>query len=343
MSGPLSYTEAMRPPCDGCAAYCCRYLALPEFRVETFDDLDWVVYLSNFDRIHLTLTESGRWFPYYGEPCRHLDLGTNRCKVHGTPTQPHTCVRYNPFSCHYRGVFSTGAEEGQLWIDRRRLARLLTGVEVEDLSRAVTLPRFDVLRAAFEAMPVEATASGAQSAPVPVPEPRRRRRGAPAAAAAPQPGTPTTRVPTVLRFDDAGVRYPCDGCAAYCCTTLVVPIDPPSDATLLDYLRYALGYPSVEVVVAGESWSLAIPTTCRHLSGSRCSAFGREDRPVRCQFYDAWTCTYRDTFAPERSGGLRLRYEDFPALQALLGFDDRGRALAVPTEADLRAALANVG
>jgi hypothetical protein len=314
----LDYSDAKQPPCSDCEAYCCRYLALPEFRVETFDELDWAVYLLNFDGIRLSVTDSGRWMPYWRESCRHLDQHRNLCKVHGTELQPHTCVRYNPFSCHYRVLFGKGADEDQLWVDRERMALVLSGVQVDERRRKVLVPNFEVMRRTFETMQLEEPAEDAEPAPEPQVDSRKQ-------------------IP--LRFDDPAVASPCTGCEAYCCKVLVVSLDVPRNATLVDYVRYALGFPGVELLVSDDDWRLGLPTTCRHLDNGRCGIYGLPERPVRCEYYDEWTCSYRDTFAPDRKGDVRLGYEDLPVLLESCRFDDRGTLLAAPSPAQLEALL----
>lgn len=318
----LGYAEARRSPCEGCEAWCCQYLSLPEFTVGDLDELDWAVYLLNFEGIRLTLTRSGRWIPYWAATCRHFDAERHLCSVHGTDVQPHTCVRYNPYNCFYRDSFSDVPDEDLLWLDHRRMELLLTGVRSDDSRQKLTIPPFDALRGIFETMPDPPVVERPPAAGAAAGEAERERRLIP------------------LTFEDPAVSTPCEGCAAYCCTTLLVPLEAPTDATTVDYFRYALGFPGVELVVGDGRWSFALATRCRHLEGTRCGVYGSAERPIRCEYYDAWTCTYRDTFAPGRQGDVRLAYEDLPALLSCCQFDDRGRLLAVPAPADLAAAVA---
>ena len=79
---------------------------------------------------------------------------------------------------------------------------------------------------------------------------------------------------------DPEVSDPCTGCGAWCCKTLVFNRGLPGDASQLEFLRYCLGFPGVEVGVAADSWAVIVRTTCRHLEDNRCSVFGTDERPA---------------------------------------------------------------
>src|SRR3982751_3749656 len=95
--GPLSYTEAVVPPCATCATSpCCRYLPVQTFALATLTDVDYARYLLNFDNIALGVGADGNWSVYYRQACRFLDPDTSACALHGTPDKPHVCTQYNP-------------------------------------------------------------------------------------------------------------------------------------------------------------------------------------------------------------------------------------------------------
>lgn len=321
----LPFAVVSQSPCDGCEAWCCANLSLPEFPAPDLEGLDWARYLLNFEGMRILLTKSGRWIPYWRQACRYFDRESHLCAVHGTDLQPHTCVSYDPFTCYYRKTFPAQENDEHLWLDRRRLEAILTGVQVDE-RRAVVLPPFEVLREVLDTVPL-----------LPLPELPELRD--PPEAAPRTSGEDAGERRDGLRLGDRAVQTPCDGCAAYCCTRLDVPVGVPTDATLVEYLRYALGFPGVELIVRDAGWSLAMPATCRHLDGGRCGVYGKDERPFRCQYYDAWTCAYRDTFGPGPGGDVRLRYEDLPVLLTRCEFDDRGQLLRAPAAAELAAAL----
>src|ERR1700690_3062772 len=111
---PLRLHDAKQQPCQTCAtAPCCTFVPLHKFRVETLVDLDYAVYLLNFEHIELTLDTTGEWSVFYRYPCRFLDRVKHTCKLHDTAEQPHICVNYNPYSCWYKRVF-TQSESDEL-------------------------------------------------------------------------------------------------------------------------------------------------------------------------------------------------------------------------------------
>jgi hypothetical protein len=145
---------------------------------------------------------------------------------------------------------------------------------------------------------------------------------------------PTRAQPSVV------LDSPCHDCTAPCCTTLVFPASPPVTASNLDYLRFALGFPGVEVVVTGDEWQLAVTSSCRHHVGGRCAAYGTSERPIRCEYLDAWQCRPRATFDVVPSpAATRIRLEEFPAVLSCFAFDDGGVSVAVPDADAVRAAI----
>jgi hypothetical protein len=136
------------------------------------------------------------------------------------------------------------------------------------------------------------------------------------------------------RYSYADLRDPCDGCPAYCCNALVFPYGLPTTAANLDHLKFCLGFPGVELGIADDVWSLVVNTTCRHLKDNRCSIHGKPERPILCQYYDAWKCTYKVNFGmPRPPGFLRVKLEQFDWLTESFGFDQNGNIVeGLPTK-----------
>ncbi len=307
---PLAYRDALVPPCATCQTTpCCRYLPLTTFAMATISDVDYARYLLNFDNIELGVTIEGAWSVYYRQACRFLDPDTPGCLLHGTPDKPHVCVQYNPFSCFYRPAFSPGGAEGYLRVDRRRMDVIVESLAFDADRRVVAAPTVESLAEAFAELPIDAAI---------VPQ----RRDEPTAE---QPGE---------------LADPCVSCPAYCCTTVLFPITPPVSVSSLDYLRFALGFPGTEIVVLGTDWQLGVSARCRHLEGGRCGVFGTPERPLRCEYHDAWACGHRAAFAgPGAASSARIRLEDFPVLAGACSFHPDGTAAVVPAAAELRSVL----
>lgn len=339
MAGPLvsdgarlTLADARRSPCLSCSTSpCCTHLPVHSFRMTTLADLDHALYLLNFDAIRLGLAASGEWSVYYARPCRHLDPRDATCTVHGTDRQPNICVTYNPYQCWYRRVFDAPVEDF-VWFDRARLERLAAEVTFDDLRTIVEVPSWEQLVAEAAPPPPDprtapaptGVAATAVTTAVPLTLGPTRRRDDPAPA-------PAAARPDDFRTFDA-LRTPCEGCAAYCCTTLVFPKPVPTTNVHLDHWRFTLGFPGVQVGIGDDGWSLVLETTCRHLGADhRCGVFGLPERPLRCSYYDAWTCGYTSRFGPDpRPDFHRLGLAEFDTWLGGVGFDATGTVTSLP-------------
>ncbi len=325
----LSYPEGLASPCLTCrTAPCCTHLRVQTFRATTQMELDLVRYLLNFERFELGLSADGEWSVYYSYPCRFLDRQQFTCTVHGTPRQPQVCVTYNPFSCWYKEVFTRPANARLLRFDRQRVEYLLARVVVDGHRNIVEMPSWESLNQAF-----------AQLEPWPHPP-----------AADPPADDPVTREweRQVLTLDAiaspgaearsfASLGDPCQDCQAYCCTHLVFPQGTPQNISNLDFLRYALGFPGVGLGYGSDGWALIVKSTCRHLVGRRCGVFGQPERPLACQYYDAWQCSYKPHLGqPRPAGYLRLSLEHFDWLAECYRFDSNGQVTHHPGVDEVR-------
>jgi hypothetical protein len=334
-SGPpadrLSYREAAQSPCLSCTASpCCTHLLLRKFQLEDLGDVDYVLYLSNFEGILIGIDEAGVARAYLSQPCGHLDVPSGLCKVHGTQAQPSICVHYNAHSCQYRHGMTVDLNRRQplMGVDRTRW--YVEHVIFDDERKIVEFPDWAELLDAFESMPLER-----RQAPWPEPDPVQAEWRSIVLTSKAADSTYEDHV-----FHDPEVSSPCQGCEAWCCHTLVFGRELPENANQFDFFRYSLGFPSVELSISEESWAIVVRTTCRHLTENRCSAYGSEERPLRCGYYDAFKCVYKDHFGSPRPEDLvRVTRDEFPVLTASVIFDDQGRVRRVPTVELLRARI----
>ncbi len=328
----MSYAEAAQNPCSTCQdAPCCTYLPLGTIAMATLADLDHAVHLLDFPGIELGLTADGSWSTYWTVSCRHLVGG--RCQLHGTPEKPHICVQYNPYACWYRPALGDGGGTDYLRIDRERMQRVLPLVEFDEQRHIVAVPTWDELVDAFADLPVAALAD--RPAPTPATGEHVEVWQAIALGHRPAAARPLEVADAALTRAD-----PCDGCGASCCTTLMFPVAAPQTAGALDHLRFTLGFPGTEVVVADGAWAIAVHSQCRHLEGNRCSLYGRPERPIACQYFDAWTCSFKAVFETDRPAyAARVRLEEFPALVSTYTFDELGVSSVIPSSDDVRAAI----
>lgn len=325
----LSYREAREAPCLSCATSpCCTHLVLSDFQLDSLTQVDHALYLLNFQGIVLGLGRDQKIDVYLHQPCRHLDPDTSLCTVHGTPLQPSVCVQYSGITCSYRTRMTVEVDEVRPLLDYRRMRWLADHVEFDDNRRLVAMPPWEEMLDAFESMPRDRT-----SLRVPEPDPVREEwrslvlSGKPARAK----DQPTHS------YEDPKVSSPCQGCAAYCCNYLVFNRGLPGNASQLDFIRFCLGFPGVEVGIADDAWAVIVRTTCRHLDGNLCSVYGTDERPLRCGYYDAMKCSYRGHFGQPRPADIvRFTYDQFPVLADSIVFDDLGRIVAIPPVGVLR-------
>ncbi len=325
----LRYPEGLASPCVTCrTAPCCTHLRVQTFRASKLIELDLARYLINFERIELGLSPESEWSVYYAYPCRFLDRQAFTCSVHDTPRQPQVCVSYNPYGCWYKAVFTTPVSAGSLRLDRQRLEYLLAQVVLDDDRNIVEMPNWDSLSQAFAQLepwpPPPAT-----DPPAADPVTREWERQVIALEPSIGPGAETHAY--------ARLADPCQGCQAYCCTHLVFPQGTPQNTSNLDFFRYCLGFPGVEVGFGEDGWSLIVKSTCRHLVGNRCGIYGQPERPLACQYYDAWQCSYKPRLGQSRPASyLRLGLEHFDWLAECYRFDGDGHITYSPNLADLR-------
>jgi hypothetical protein len=319
----LTYRQAREAPCFSCqTSPCCTYLLVGDFRLETLIDVDHAIYLLNFDGIYLGLHQDRKVDIYFYQPCGYLDVPSGLCTVHGTSLQPAVCVQYNAHRCGYRYGMTVDVAPERPQLDSQRMEWLAERAVFDDERRVTALPDWDEMLAAFRSMPLHRT-----PAQVPEPDPVREEWRSIVLS---QKGSDADRRP-LRHYRDPEVTDPCTGCGAWCCKTLIFNRGLPGDASQLEFLRYCLGFPAVEVGIAADGWAVLVRTTCRHLEDNRCSVFGTDERPLKCGYYDALSCAYRGHFGTPRPPDiLRIQRDQFPLVADSIVFDDLGRIVAVP-------------
>lgn len=327
-AGRLSYLQARESPCLTCASSpCCTYLVLRKMTIDSLLNLDYAFYLLNFEGILLGFAPKGGVRVYLHQPCGFLDVSSGLCTVHNTPAQPSICSHYDAYLCKYRHIMTAEVHPGETMVDRRRLSWFADHVTFDDERRVVDTPEWATMLSAFAGMPLER-----RSAPPPPPDPVAEQWRA--IVLSPTRPDPPERL---FGYSDPTVTDPCQGCQAWCCTTLVFGRDVPETVSHLDFFRYSLGFPGVRLGVAEDGWALVVRTTCRHLDDGRCSVYGTAERPLRCASYDELSCSYRVHFGtPQPDELVLIDRTHFPVLAQLLIFDDGGNVRGVPSTEQLR-------
>jgi hypothetical protein len=285
-------------------------------------DIDYAGYLLNFEGIIVGLRRDHTVEVYLHQACGFLDVPSGLCTVHSTPLQPSVCVTYNAHSCGYRHRMTVEVDADRPLLDRDRMAWLADRVVFDDNRRVTAMPEWGEMLEAFRSMPMHRVL-----APAPEPDPIIEEWRSIVLSEKRSDSTD----PQVRRYGDPEVSDPCTGCGAWCCKVLVFNRGLPGDASQLEFLRYSLGFPGVEVGVAEDNWAVMVRTTCRHLEGDRCSVFGTEERPLKCGYYDALSCGYRGHFGVPRPDDIvRVRRDQFGVVADSIIFDDLGRIMAIP-------------
>ena len=279
------------------------HLPLNNFEVTNLLELDHALYLLNFDHIELGLSAGGEWSAYYTYPCRFLDRKTFGCTVHNTPDQPQICVHYNPYHCWYKRVLPTANSDEFVRLDRDRMALLVAEIEFDEQRQIVSVPAWDKI---VEMMQAHEDQKRAKAPEPPLTDPTIEEWG----DAVLQGMTATNGLGELRTYDYQTLSNPCSGCSAYCCQTLVFPQEVPAHISSLDYLRFCLGFPGLELGISDSGWSLIVKTTCRHLKDNLCSIFGQPERPLICKYYDEWKCQYKPQFSVSRPADfMHIRLE----------------------------------
>jgi hypothetical protein len=295
---------------------------LRKIELKTLIDVDYANYLLNFEGITIGLGSDATARVYLNQPCSYLDVPSGLCTVHGTPTQPSICVHYNAHTCQYRHAMTVDTHPEQPLMDRQRMQWFLEQVSFDDDRQVVGFPEWADVIDAFQKIPLER-----HIAPAPPPDPVTEQWRSIVLSTDGSRG----QRPAARHFADPAVSDPCQGCAAWCCHTLVFSRELPETASQVDYFRYCVGFPGVELGIADDGWAVIVRTTCRHLDGNRCSVYGTDERPLKCSYYDALKCTYRVHFGTPRPEELvRITRDHFPILADTIVFDDVGQIRVLP-------------
>lgn len=138
---------SMQQPCDACSAPCCKSVVLQHPAPTRWMDLDFIRYLLGFPRLDVLIAEDGRWSVRITDTCRHLDVATTRCTVHGTPRQPATCRFYSPHHCWYRRNFhGGGVPVDVIVLDAARFEKVLEHVELDAEGMLVGWPGWRTIK-----------------------------------------------------------------------------------------------------------------------------------------------------------------------------------------------------
>jgi hypothetical protein len=240
-------------------------------------------------------------------------------------------VHFNPYNCWYKRVFTTDSGDEFLRVDRQRWEWIVSQVVLDEQRKIVSVPDWANLVHGIAKLP-------SWPAPAPTDPPAKDAVLQEWQELVLNPDGRDASGQQSLAYDE--LRDPCSGCEAHCCTTLVFPYGFPTTASNLDHLKFCLGFPGIELGIAQDAWSLVVKTRCRHLDGNRCSIYGKPERPLLCQYYDAWKCTYKVNFGmPRPPSFLRVRLEEYAWLTECFRFDQNGNITEGPNVEQVRSKI----
>jgi Fe-S-cluster containining protein len=136
-------------------------------------------------------------------------------------------------------------------------------------------------------------------------------------------------------FFDIAEENPCNGCSAPCCHILLIPHPTPTTFMDLDYIRYMLEFPSVEMILNSDGqWQVFIEQTCRLLDQKTnlCAVHNTSRKPKTCAFFNPHRCWYKQSFHKTENPQDLIRI-DIEALEAILlqvQFDENGNIIEIP-------------
>jgi hypothetical protein len=301
----LTYDEAAASPCEACKpSICCYFLQLDSIKTQKLLDLDKINFYLNFPNIDICLTPAWEWLVYYNYPCRYYDQEESVCRIHNAGQQPGVCVNYNPYNCYYKRMKKTRDDlcPEMIWINRERMDFLMSQISFDDERIISEIPGNEKVLEAMSRIPYQV----------------------PDRVEAPKQEKTHTSNEVVVKSHLA-FQNPCIDCASFCCRNLMFPQEKPSDYSSLDFIRYSLSFPGIELGISDEQWYIIARTTCLNCKGNRCTVYEKKERPLVCKYYNPMQCIHKECFGKKKTNGfIRVGYEAFNTMIETSMFDEHG-------------------
>ncbi len=140
---------------------------------------------------------------------------------------------------------------------------------------------------------------------------------------------------TLFTFEEYNKNIPCDECSAPCCRYLIVPYKTPSSWMDLDFVRYLLNFPDVNITVSKNgTWGILINQNCVHLDEkkTKCKVHKTSKQPKTCSYYNPYQCNYRINIDTKKPASIYvLTRENFDQWAQYLKFDENGILIDAPS------------
>src|SRR5690348_12621632 len=102
-----------------------------------------------------------------------------------------------------------------------------------------------------------------------------------------------------LTVKEYNYSNPCLKCNSPCCQVITIPHKVPVTLMDLDFIRYLVNFPRIEVAVSRSGdWLILIRDVCQHFDRESylCKVHGTNEQPLTCQYYNPFQCWYKRNF-----------------------------------------------
>lgn len=137
-------------------------------------------------------------------------------------------------------------------------------------------------------------------------------------------------------FEQLKLANPCHNCEAPCCKMLLIPYPTPNTFMDLDYVKYMLGFPGINMILyKNGTWQVQVEQNCRHLNleNNLCDLHGTPHKPKTCSFFNPYNCFYKHNFIGDNPRSIiKIDANSFEILINQIQFDELGKIISIPAQ-----------
>jgi len=137
-------------------------------------------------------------------------------------------------------------------------------------------------------------------------------------------------------FEQLKLANPCQNCEAPCCKMLLIPYQTPNTFMDLDYIRYMLGFPGVNMILhKNGTWQVQIEENCNHLNleNNLCKLHDSPQKPKTCSFFNPHNCFYKRNFTGDHIRNIiKINAHSFGIIVNQIKFDELGNIISIPQQ-----------
>ena len=135
-------------------------------------------------------------------------------------------------------------------------------------------------------------------------------------------------------FKEYNEKYPCEECSAPCCRYLLIPHKAPNTWMELDFIRYMLNFPKINVTVskAGD-WGILFQQDCTYYDPKKqkCKVHNTPEQPKTCAYFNPYQCNYRLNLENKEPFSIyTLNREKFDHWVQFIKFNEDGTIVEAP-------------